>query len=92
MNQRKVRDKAQGVRAIVVPVNDDMERRRVLQDDCPWAKGMPPRPVDPDTTTAIGVEVVDKPNYVVPEFPQKDISGRNRGYEIRPVSLKGKYK
>ena len=90
MNQRKIRDKAQGVRAIVVPVNDDRERRRVLQNDCPWAKGIPLRPGHPDTTTAIGVEVVDKPNDVVPEFPQKDISGRDRGYEIRSVSLKGR--
>ena len=89
MNQRKIRDKAQGVRAIVVPVNNDRERRRVLQNDCPWAKGIPLRPGHPDTTTAIGVEVVDKPNDVVPEFPQKYISGRDRGYEIRSVSLKG---
>ena len=61
-----------------------------MQDDYPGTSGIPLRPGDPETKANVGVEVVDKPNHVVPEFSQKeDISGLDRGYEIRPVDLKG---
>jgi len=62
----------------------------ILKDDHPASgvKGIrvPLWPGDPDTGAIVGVEGVDEPNHVVPEFSQYDVVGQNRGQEIRPVS------
>ena len=78
------------VRAIVVIAKDNGEKLGVLKDDCFGVARIPLRPGDPETGLAVGVEVVDKPNHVVPEFSRHDVTGQNRAQEIGRVSLGGR--
>jgi hypothetical protein len=90
VNQRQVCDKVQGVRAIVVVGKDDGEKHGFLEDDYLGVTRIPLRPGDPgsETDLAVRVEIVDKPNDVVPEFSLLDVIDQNRVQEIRPVSLR----